>query len=98
MRLRRVVAPAAPALGEAVVGGSLIPLSELSARFPSRSHDVSLAYAQSASLVGFMRSDDGRRRKFERLVKELREGATFSAALFETYYMTPGDLERGPGR
>lgn len=81
-------------LGEAVVGGSLIPLSELSARFPSRSHDVSLAYAQSASLVGFMRNDDGRRRKFERLVKELRGGQTFSAALFETYYMTPGDLER----
>lgn len=81
-------------LWDAVVGGSLIPLSRLSASFPARTHDVSLAYAQSASLVGFLRNDDARRRKFERLVHQLREGRTFSAALFDTYYMRPGDLER----
>jgi len=81
-------------LWEAVVGGSLIPLSRLSDSFPSRPHDVSLAYAQSASLIAYLRSDEPRRQKFQRLIAELREGQTFSAALFETYYVTPSDLER----
>ncbi len=81
-------------LWEAVVGGSLIPLSRLSGSFPSRPHDVSLAYAQSASLIAYLRSDEPRRGKFQRLIAELREGQTFSAALFETYYVTPSDLER----
>jgi len=78
----------------AVVGGSLIPLSRLSDSFPSRPHEVSLAYAQSASLIAYLRSDERRREKFQRLIAELREGQTFGAALFETYYMTPSDLER----
>jgi len=81
-------------LAEAVVGGSLLPLSDLSRRFPERAHAVGLAYAQSASVVGYLRGDAARERKFARLVRELRRGATFGAALRESYYVSLSDLER----
>ena len=81
-------------LWEAVVGGSLIPLSRLSQSFPSRPHDVNLAYAQSASLISYLRNNDHRREQFRALIDQLRVGETFAAALFETYYVTPADLER----
>ncbi len=81
-------------LAEAVVGGTLLPLSGLSARFPERAHAVGLAYAQSASVVGFLRADDKKLIKFERLLRELRHGETFRGALRETYYLSIADLER----
>jgi hypothetical protein len=81
-------------LAEAVVGGSLLPLSELSRRFPEHTHAVSLAYAQSASVVGYLRGDASKERKFARLLRELRRGATFSGALREAYYVSLADLER----
>jgi hypothetical protein len=81
-------------LAEAVVGGSLLPLSELSRRFPERAHAVGLAYAQGASVVGYLRGDASRERKFGRLLRELRRGATFGGALRESYYVSLADLER----
>ncbi|MEM9862999.1 MAG: peptidase MA family metallohydrolase [Myxococcota bacterium] len=71
---------------------TLFPLETLSDAFPSRSHEVNLAYAQAADVVRFLREDrDGRR--FRELIEELAEGDGFVASLDDAYARTPGVLE-----
>jgi len=81
-------------LVDATLSDSLIPLSELDARFPERTFDVSLAYAQSADIVEYLRANDSQSPlRFSRLIRNLREGKTFSESLAAAYGATPDDLE-----
>lgn len=85
--------PRTESLFRAAAKRSVLPLSELSGRFPQRSHDVNLAYAQSADIVGFLRrSDDGG--QFQELISELHQGTSFDEALFLAYDWSPETLER----
>jgi hypothetical protein len=79
---------------EAAAFGKLVPLRELSASFPERAHHANLAYAQAGSLVGYLMRGERGPQKMRRLVMELRAGKTFDEALFESYYLRVGDLER----
>lgn len=73
---------------------SLIPLERLSGAFSERSHEVSLAYAQSGDIVEYLRSADDRHpQRFRSLIYELSQGETFEDALLEAYSVTPFALE-----
>ena len=72
----------------------LLPLHMLDGRFPPRVHEVSLAYAQSADVVTYLRREEHGSTKMQRLVHELSEGASFDDALMEAYSMSPQTLER----
>lgn len=73
-------------LWEATVRGSLLPLSELDARFPSRPHAVDLAYAESADFVGWLLTrTDGGPGAVRRVLHRMRDGDTFQAAMSETF-------------
>jgi hypothetical protein len=67
--------------------GELIPLAQLSQSFPARHGDVSLAYAQSADLVGHLVRGDQGRRRFRALVARLRGGEPFEQAFVAAYRM-----------
>lgn len=67
--------------------GRLIPLRQLSERFPARHGDVNLAYAQAADLVGYLLAADQGEQRFRALVAALREGHAFEAAFAESYGM-----------
>lgn len=73
---------------------SMLRLSELDERFPDRPYEVNLAYAQSADVVGFLRRTDNDQRRFHRMIRSLREGDTFDAALATAYGWTRVGLER----
>ena len=81
-------------LAAAAYESQRIPLSQLSGRFPDGPTQVDLAYAQSADLVRFLMDDPRGQTKLRRLVRSLRDGLSFSDALFESYYMRPAQLER----
>ena len=72
----------------------LIPLDRLDARFPAHPHQVNLAYAESADIVRHLREMDSGERRFRRLLREIRRGASFDDALDEAYYLTRAQLER----
>jgi hypothetical protein len=82
------------ALWEASVGGNLIPLAELSDRFPAQPHQVNLAYAQSADIVRHLRDTEQDARRFRELIENLREGEDFGAALRGAYFISPNQLEQ----
>ncbi len=85
--------PRTESLLRAAAKRSVLPLSELSGRFPQRSHEVNLAYAQSADVVGFLRrSDEGG--QFQALIAEVRQGTPFDEALALAYDWSPQMLER----
>jgi hypothetical protein len=67
--------------------GELIPLARLSQSFPARHGDVSLAYAQSADLVGHLLRGDQGRKRFRALVARLRAGEPFEQAFAAAYRM-----------
>ncbi len=86
--------PRMQSLLRAAATRSMLRLSELSDRFPRRAHDVNVAYAQSADIVGFMRDSSSDQRRFHRLIREIRGGVTFDTALAESYGWTSVGLER----
>ena len=75
------------------VGGRLLPLDRLSARFPSRSNQVNLAYAQSADFVAWLRGRDDGERKFRALLRRVARGMSFETALSRTYSASLTRLE-----
>ena len=75
-------------------GDRLIPLRDLDQRFPSKPHEVNLAYAQAADVVRYLRRDAREGRRFQTLIDELAEGETFAKALSDAYAVTEGQLER----
>lgn len=79
---------------EAAAFGGLVPLRELSARFPERAHHASLAYAQAGSIVGFMARGERGPQKLRRLIAGLRAGKGFDEALLDSHYLRAADLER----
>lgn len=73
-------------LWEATVRGTLLPLSELDAHFPSRPHAVDLAYAESADFVGWLLTQsDGGPGAVRRVLHRMRDGDTFQVAMSETF-------------
>ncbi len=75
-------------------GDRLIPLAQLDRSFPSKPHEVNLAYAQAADVVRYLRRDAREGRRFAVLIGELAEGETFADALSDAYAVTEGQLER----
>lgn len=75
-------------------GDRLIPLAQLDQSFPSKPHEVNLAYAQAADVVRYLRRDAREGRRFRTLIGELAEGETFPKALSDAYAVTEGQLER----
>lgn len=73
---------------------TLIPLDDLDRRFPVRVHEVSLAYAQAADVVSYLRREDPDGVRFRELVRHLRDDRTFDDALLDAYALTPIQLER----
>ena len=86
--------PRMQSLLRAAAQRSMLRLSELSARFPNRPHDVNVAYAQSADIVGFLRRTANDERRFHRLIQAIRAGDTFDTALSNAYGWTSIGLER----
>ncbi|MEM7136587.1 MAG: peptidase MA family metallohydrolase [Myxococcota bacterium] len=86
--------PRMESLLRAAAQHSMLRLSELSKRFPDKSHEVNVAYAQSADIVGFLRDTENDERRFHRLIQSLRSGDTFDAALSSAYGWTSIGLER----
>ena len=80
-------------LWESNLRGELLPLADLSRSFPNRPHAVSLAYAESASFVGYLR-DGARRPRLQKLIVRLRQGTPFGEAMLDSYDMPMTDLER----
>ncbi len=74
--------------------GELIPLQRLSARFPRLEHQVTLAYAQSASFVSHMLDGEQDQTQFAKLLERLREGETFESAVSKSYGVSLQYLER----
>lgn len=81
-------------LWEANVAGNLIPMRALSRSFPSRPHEVNIAYAQAASFVAFLHDDTDHADRVPRLLRELKRGRDFSTATFEAFNRSLGTLER----
>ena len=86
--------PRMESLLRAAAGRSMLRLSELDDHFPTRPHEVNLAYAQSADVVGFLRRTNNDERRFHRMISELRAGETFDSALASAYGWTRIGLER----
>ena len=86
--------PRMQSLLRAAAQRSMLRLRELSDRFPSRPHEVNVAYAQSADIVGFLRRTPNDERRFHRLIASMRAGETFDTALSQAYGWTSVGLER----
>lgn len=81
-------------LWEGSVQGRLLTLESLSNAFPSRPFQVNLAYAQSADFVAFLREGQDNLRRFYNLIDHLRKGTAFDRAVFASYHVPIGYLER----
>lgn len=86
--------PRMESLLRAAAQRSMLRLSELDKHFPDHPHEVNIAYAQSADVVGFLRRTNNDERRFHRLVQSLRDGDTFDTALATAYGWTRVGLER----
>lgn len=86
--------PRMESLLRAAAQHSMLRLSDLSNQFPEKPHEVNVAYAQSADIVGFLRGTENDERRFHRLIRALRAGDSFDAALSTAYGWTSIGLER----
>jgi hypothetical protein len=86
--------PRMESLLRAAAQRSMLRLSELDKHFPDHPHQVNIAYAQSADVVGFLRRSNNDERRFHRLIQSLHDGATFDTALAAGYGWTRVGLER----
>jgi hypothetical protein len=82
-------------LWEATIGGSVLPLSEVSRHFPATAHQVNLAYAQSADLVNYMVRSEPRAfgEGLSGLLSRVRNGKTFEGAVLASFRMDLPTLE-----
>jgi hypothetical protein len=80
-------------LWSATVGDRILPLRRLSRAFSDRPHRVSLAYAQSADFVRWLRAREDGEAKFRGLIERVREGQPFETAVRRTYSSRLSGLE-----
>ncbi|MDQ3036736.1 MAG: peptidase MA family metallohydrolase [Myxococcota bacterium] len=80
-------------LWEATVRGTLLPLDDLSRGFPSRPHEVSVAYAESADFVEWLRRRGDSDRQFAELLSRIARGQSFETAVSQTWSAGIGQLE-----
>ncbi len=80
-------------LWEATVRGQLIALDDLSHRFPSQPHEVSIAYAQSADFIRWLNGRESSGQHFAELIRRIRSGQPFETAVSQTYSQGIGQLE-----
>lgn len=88
-------------LMSATLSGTLIPLSDLDRSFPRENHEVSIAYAQAADFMQFLRrrSDHAR---FVSMIDRVKDGQPFDRAIGDAYgsdlrkleFQWRSDLER----
>jgi len=76
----------------AVLTRNLIPLKELTKKFPGEYRYAALAYDQSFYLVSYLLSKKGRK-TFHQFVREYGKGKKLEQALFETYGVSLAELE-----
>lgn len=81
-------------LWEASVAGGILPLSQLSRHFPAATHEVNLAYAQSADLVNHLLREPEDRAQLGELLTRIRKGKSFENALLGAYRIDLPALER----
>jgi hypothetical protein len=72
-------------LWEAAVVGEVLPLSQLSRRFPRRPHEVNRAYAQSADLVEHLLHTEEERAALPDLLDRVARGKSFEDAVLGAY-------------
>ncbi len=80
-------------LWEGTLRGNLMPLDQLTDRFPGTLDAVDLAYAQSADFVGFLRSGDIERKHFQKLLASVAAGEPFADAVRSSYRVPLHTLE-----
>lgn len=80
------------ALADASFGKRLLPFEAIDAGFPVDSYAVNVAYAESASVVGFLLRDADRAR-FGSLIERVRSGSGFERALEDAYGIDLRKLE-----
>ncbi len=81
-------------LWEAAVVGEVLPLGELSRRFPTRPHEVNRAYAQSADLVEHLLRADSDPEQLARMLHRVAQGRSFEDAVLATYRVDLPTLDR----
>lgn len=81
-------------LWEAAVVGEILPLSELSQRFPTRPHQVNRAYAQSADLVEHLLRTTDDRAALPELLAHVASGKSFEDAVLATYRTDLATIDR----
>jgi hypothetical protein len=64
--------------------GTLIPLSDLDRSFPRDNHEVSVAYAQAADFMQFLRRREDRAR-FVSMIERVKDGQAFDRAITDAY-------------
>jgi hypothetical protein len=64
--------------------GTLIPLSDLDRSFPRDNHEVSVAYAQAADFMQFLRRREDRAR-FVSMIERVRDGQAYDRAISDAY-------------
>jgi hypothetical protein len=64
--------------------GTLIPLSDLDRSFPRDNHEVSVAYAQAADFMQFLRRREDHAR-FVSMIERVRDGQAFDRAIADAY-------------
>ncbi len=72
-------------LVEATLRGRLVPLRRLSESFPEGTADVSVAYAQSAAFVAYLRRETNDARRFRSLLERVRHSTPFDEAFRAAY-------------
>jgi hypothetical protein len=77
---------------KAVLTDTLIPLSEITQRFPQKENRAELAYCQSFYLISFLINGYGRR-PFHRFIRDYSGGSPLNQALVDTYGMGLDQLE-----
>lgn len=80
-------------LSGAVRSGGLLSLRTLSSNFPADSRQASLAYAQSHSVVAYLRDAFGRQ-KIAELLAIFKEGSTDDSALTRAFGIDTEELDR----
>lgn len=81
-------------LWSAHLADDLLPLEQVENSFPHEQGAVSLAYAESADLVTFLRRQRDADTRFRSLIDQVEEGTPFDEAMLDAYALSPIQLER----